>query len=218
MARTFQNIRLFHNMTSVENVLVAMHSHIKGGVLGLDPRHAAHQAARRSRRSEGARELLAFVGLGAARRRVREEPALRRPAPARGGARARDRAEAAAARRADRRDEPGGDRPVHRVRRAAARRARPDRAADRARHEASSWASPTASPCSTTARRSPRARPARCSSDPRVIEAYLGTGGDRVAPRERERNPALGSTTSTRTTGRSTRSRASRSRCARARS
>src|SRR3954468_23382270 len=30
MARTFQNIRLFHNMTSVENVLVAMHSHIKG--------------------------------------------------------------------------------------------------------------------------------------------------------------------------------------------
>jgi branched-chain amino acid transport system ATP-binding protein len=33
MARTFQNIRLFSNMTALENVLVAMHSRIKGGVL-----------------------------------------------------------------------------------------------------------------------------------------------------------------------------------------
>ncbi len=32
MARTFQNIRLFHNMTALENVLVAMHSRIKGGI------------------------------------------------------------------------------------------------------------------------------------------------------------------------------------------
>ena len=32
MARTFQNIRLFHNMTALENVMVAMHSRIKGGV------------------------------------------------------------------------------------------------------------------------------------------------------------------------------------------
>src|SRR5512142_3023893 len=32
MARTFQNIRLFHNMTMLENVLVAMHTRIRGGV------------------------------------------------------------------------------------------------------------------------------------------------------------------------------------------
>src|SRR3954449_1048314 len=46
MARTFQNIRLFHNMTSVENVLVSMHSHIKGGVL------ASILGTRRVRREE----------------------------------------------------------------------------------------------------------------------------------------------------------------------
>ena len=62
MARTFQNIRLFHNMTALENVLVAMHSRIKGGVVrsiirtpGLKKEEAqAHQRAR---------ELLEFCGL-----------------------------------------------------------------------------------------------------------------------------------------------------------
>ena len=32
MARTFQNIRLFHNMSAIENVQVAMHGNLKGGV------------------------------------------------------------------------------------------------------------------------------------------------------------------------------------------
>jgi branched-chain amino acid transport system ATP-binding protein len=62
MARTFQNIRLFHNMTALENVLVAMHGRIRGGVLrsifrtpGLKKEEAeAH---------ERGRELLAFSGL-----------------------------------------------------------------------------------------------------------------------------------------------------------
>ena len=33
IGRTFQNIRLFQSMTSLENVLVGMHSRLKGGVL-----------------------------------------------------------------------------------------------------------------------------------------------------------------------------------------
>jgi branched-chain amino acid transport system ATP-binding protein len=62
MARTFQNIRLFHNMTALENVLVGMHGHIKGGVVrsilrtpGLKREEA--EAERRGR------ELLEFSGL-----------------------------------------------------------------------------------------------------------------------------------------------------------
>ncbi len=62
MARTFQNIRLFHNMTSVENVLVAMHSRIKGGVW----RSIFRTPALRREEQEAldrARELLAYSGL-----------------------------------------------------------------------------------------------------------------------------------------------------------
>src|SRR5205085_7921715 len=34
VGRTFQNIRLFQNMTALENVLVGMHSRLKGGIVG----------------------------------------------------------------------------------------------------------------------------------------------------------------------------------------
>src|SRR6059036_1628969 len=34
IGRTFQNIRLFQNMTARENVLVGMHCRIKGGIIG----------------------------------------------------------------------------------------------------------------------------------------------------------------------------------------
>ena len=67
MARTFQNIRLFHNMTALENVLVAMHSRIRGGVLrsifrtpGLrrkDDEYAKNLAYGDQRRLEVARAL-----------------------------------------------------------------------------------------------------------------------------------------------------------------
>ena len=62
MARTFQNIRLFHNMTSLENVLVAMHSRIKGGVWRsiLRTRGLKKEEEVAERR---ARELLEFAGL-----------------------------------------------------------------------------------------------------------------------------------------------------------
>ncbi len=63
MARTFQNIRLFHQMTALENVLVAMHSRLKGGVwraIMTTPAHRREEAEAHVR----ARELLAFTGLG----------------------------------------------------------------------------------------------------------------------------------------------------------
>jgi len=34
IGRTFQNIRLFNQMTAIENVLVGMHSRLKGGIIG----------------------------------------------------------------------------------------------------------------------------------------------------------------------------------------
>ena len=68
IGRTFQNIRLFPQMTALENVLVGMHSRLKGGILGSifgTPR------VRREEReaTEKARELLSFAGL----RRVDDE-------------------------------------------------------------------------------------------------------------------------------------------------
>lgn len=62
MARTFQNIRLFHNMSAVENVQVAMHSRLRGGVLAsiLRTRRLKSEEADAEAR---ARELLAYCGL-----------------------------------------------------------------------------------------------------------------------------------------------------------
>jgi branched-chain amino acid transport system ATP-binding protein len=62
IGRTFQNIRLFQNMTSLENVLVGMHSRLTGGIL----RSILHTpGVKREEReaTERARELLEFVGL-----------------------------------------------------------------------------------------------------------------------------------------------------------
>jgi branched-chain amino acid transport system ATP-binding protein len=62
MARTFQNIRLFHNMTARENVLVAMHSRIKGGILRSIFRTPALRHEEREAHDK-ARHLLEFSGL-----------------------------------------------------------------------------------------------------------------------------------------------------------
>ncbi len=62
MARTFQNIRLFHNMTAIENVMVGMYSRTKTNALDAVfrlPRHR-HEELASTRR---AKELLEFVGL-----------------------------------------------------------------------------------------------------------------------------------------------------------
>jgi branched-chain amino acid transport system ATP-binding protein len=62
MARTFQNIRLFHNMTALENVLVAMHGHIRGGVLRSIIRTPGLRKEEREAHERG-HDLLVFSGL-----------------------------------------------------------------------------------------------------------------------------------------------------------
>jgi branched-chain amino acid transport system ATP-binding protein len=68
LARTFQNIRLFNLMTAEENVMVAMHSHLRSGiastVFGMP-----WQRREERRAHEASRELLEFVGI----ERVRNE-------------------------------------------------------------------------------------------------------------------------------------------------
>ena len=62
VGRTFQNIRLFEHMTSLENVLVGMHHRLKGGILGSI--FGLPRVRREERQAEErARELLAFSGL-----------------------------------------------------------------------------------------------------------------------------------------------------------
>lgn len=62
LARTFQNIRLFGLMTAEENVMVAMHSHMKAGILGTLLKTRA-QRREEAEAHERARELLEFVGI-----------------------------------------------------------------------------------------------------------------------------------------------------------
>ena len=63
LARTFQNIRLFGLMTAEENVMVAMHSHLKAGVVSTIIRTPGQRREEREAR-ETARELLDYVGIG----------------------------------------------------------------------------------------------------------------------------------------------------------
>jgi branched-chain amino acid transport system ATP-binding protein len=62
LARTFQNIRLFNLMTAEENVLVAMHSHMKSGIIDTILRTPRQRREEREGR-EFARELLDYVGI-----------------------------------------------------------------------------------------------------------------------------------------------------------
>jgi len=62
VGRTFQNIRLFPQMTALENVLVGMHSRLRGGILGSiigTPRVRREEREARER----ARELIRYSGL-----------------------------------------------------------------------------------------------------------------------------------------------------------
>jgi branched-chain amino acid transport system ATP-binding protein len=62
VSRTYQNIRLFKNMTAVENILVGMQPHLKAGLIGgilRDPRTMREEAGA----VEEARRLLRFCNL-----------------------------------------------------------------------------------------------------------------------------------------------------------
>jgi branched-chain amino acid transport system ATP-binding protein len=63
IARTYQNIRLFSNLTAVENVLIGQHIHLKTGILGGILRPPATVREEAAALTEGSR-LLEFVGLG----------------------------------------------------------------------------------------------------------------------------------------------------------
>ena len=66
IARTFQNIRLFANLSALENVMIGRHVRTRAGVVGAilrDPRTRAEEAAIHKR----ARQLLEYVGIAARR-------------------------------------------------------------------------------------------------------------------------------------------------------
>lgn len=62
ITRTFQNIRLFHNMTVLENVLTAMDQQLRGGIVRMALRTPGIRRAEQAAQERSGR-LLAFVGL-----------------------------------------------------------------------------------------------------------------------------------------------------------
>jgi branched-chain amino acid transport system ATP-binding protein len=71
IARTYQNIRLFQNMTVIENVLVGQHPHLKAGLFGAilhtsRVQQEEAQAVEEARKMES-RDLMSFI------RRLRDE-------------------------------------------------------------------------------------------------------------------------------------------------
>jgi branched-chain amino acid transport system ATP-binding protein len=62
VARTFQNVRLFHNMSALENVLVGTDAHHRTGLFGAALGLPWHRREERDGRDK-ARELLDFVGI-----------------------------------------------------------------------------------------------------------------------------------------------------------
>src|SRR4030042_820610 len=62
LARTYQNIRLFPNLTALENILVGLHGHLKAGFIGIVLGTPATQKEEKEATDE-ARRLLKFVNL-----------------------------------------------------------------------------------------------------------------------------------------------------------
>jgi branched-chain amino acid transport system ATP-binding protein len=64
IARTFQNIRLFANMTALENVMVGRHLRTRAGVIGAVLR-GSHTRAEEAAIERHAREFLQYCGISA---------------------------------------------------------------------------------------------------------------------------------------------------------
>jgi branched-chain amino acid transport system ATP-binding protein len=62
IARTYQNIRLFQNMTVIENVLVGQHYHLRAGLFGAILRTKSVKKEEKDAVEE-ARKMLQFIGL-----------------------------------------------------------------------------------------------------------------------------------------------------------
>ncbi len=62
IARTYQNIRLFANMTALENILVGMHTHLRASWFSAIAR-TPEMVREETRATRGAVDLLQFVGL-----------------------------------------------------------------------------------------------------------------------------------------------------------
>ena len=108
IARTFQNIRLFKNMSVLDNVKAGLHNHTNytaiEGALRL-PRYFKEE----KRITAKALELLKVFELDGEAQQLGSEPPLRQAEKARDSTRARHRPEAAASRRAGSRNEPERD-------------------------------------------------------------------------------------------------------------
>jgi branched-chain amino acid transport system ATP-binding protein len=63
IARTFQNIRLFSNLSALENVMIGRHVRTRAGVFGAILRGPGTRAEERGIEKRG-RELLDYVGIG----------------------------------------------------------------------------------------------------------------------------------------------------------
>ena len=66
IGRTFQNIRLFNNMTALENVMVGMHARLQAGLGGILIQSRRVKAEEAEARLRGL-DLLKYVGLGSMR-------------------------------------------------------------------------------------------------------------------------------------------------------
>ena len=64
IARTFQNIRLFANLSALENVMIGRHARTRAGVIGAVLRDSVTLAEERDTERRAA-ELLAYVGIAA---------------------------------------------------------------------------------------------------------------------------------------------------------